>query len=60
MEYVHNNGENATKFNLKATTCTLLLILAIAAVTALSVSIKPCHRFTLYQILTGASWVKTD
>ena len=42
------------KFNLKANTCTLLLILAIAAVTALSVNIKTCHGFTLYQILTGA------
>jgi hypothetical protein len=41
-------------FNLKATTCTSLLILAVVAATVLSVNIKTCHGLTLYQILTGA------
>lgn len=41
------------KFNMKATICTSLLILAITAVTVLSVNIKTCHGLALYQILTG-------
>lgn len=42
------------KFSMKAITCTLLVILAIAAATVLSMSVKTCHGLALYQILTGA------